>query len=98
MYRKTAPDISEEDEARLKAAVSKLNELLSNHSSAINGDPVVFKSVDELMTKNSRKGYSSIPSEGAEGEDGIGQPYFKDDLTNYSKHLGLNRHTSFKKR
>ena len=48
---------SEEEEARYEEAVQKARELYrdsvagmhSNQSSQINGDPVVFKSIDELM-------------------------------------------------
>lgn len=45
----------------------------SNHSSAVNGDKVVFKSIDDLMRRQSVKPLRGV------------RPYFKDDLTNYSK-------------
>jgi hypothetical protein len=87
-YKKTL-NLSEDDETKLRMAIQKNQDLLSNTSSGINGDPVVFRSIDDVMQRGKRQG--SIPSEGSlEG----GDEYFKDDLTNYSKGLGLNKHKS----
>lgn len=61
----------------------------SVHSSSINGDPVVFKSIDDIMHVR-----NEIPS--SDGEEAIS--YYKDDLTNYSKVLGLNKRKSTLKR
>ena len=67
MCSKVAPLLTEDEVRKLKTAVNRLNEIMSNGSSAINGDPVVFKTIDELMVKADKKAYGSIASEDIEG-------------------------------
>ena len=93
---------SEAEEVKYEEAVKKANELYrdsvagmhSNQSSQINGEHVVFKSIDELMkvrpieSRGKEEGFLSDDDEG-DLENQI--RYEKDDLTNYSRALNLNK-------
>jgi hypothetical protein len=90
--------LSDQDDSRLTEALSRLTDQSLQHqdtllraseqSASVNGDQVIFRTLDSLMVSKKMKQSQLVKKDTLTSE---GQQYAKDDMTNYSRAFGANK-------